>query len=98
MSTKNEWQDAISKVIKEQDMYGRSFTRGYALYHIMKTGQYLTEEMADELEEQIKLFYDGLTETLEDYRIHPNLEAWAELLDLAVLAEIASYLEGEEDD
>lgn len=92
-----EWQDALNKVIKEQDMYGWSFTNGYALKHIMKTKQYLSEDMENQLYSYLEDgWFNHIARALEQAgRRDINLRAWAELLDIAELDELARDLEGE---
>lgn len=88
-----DWDQAISKVIKEQDVLV-DLADGAALRHIMRTGQYMTSDMKNQLNEWLcSGFYNHIAVALEKAgREHITFAAWSELLNLRELDELAQEL------
>ena len=92
-----EWADIIEEYIANNDLHGRSFTMGVALFYLL-TEQWLTEEMEDEVDMEFRALlgeevYDRLSEV---GRTLPK--DVAHIIDLAYLDEIARNLSGETED
>lgn len=92
------YAEQLSNIIKNHDLYGRSFTLGVALY-IGITRDEISFSFAEEFEELCSEYYYDLYKELSDkYGMHSGAKVWAEMLDLAVLDEMARELTGEEED
>lgn len=94
MSNK-EWEQLFSDMIETHGLEGRSFTYGVALYKAM-SGGWVGEDGESQLDELITRAYAQVYETLGNYRLNTTMRAWAELLDIATLDELARELVGEE--
>ena len=93
----SRWAEAISQTIKNQDLYGRSFTAGVALYHLARENR-LEEDLEDELDYTLHEWLgEDFYKMLEDRHCHTGVEYIVDLVDLALLDELARSLEGEED-
>lgn len=87
MST-DEYKQLISNIIETKDLYGRSFTRGLALYYAIKEGRLDddTEERALEIiKEATQVSYNTAKGAAEDS-------------DLALLDEVDTVLRGGENE
>lgn len=83
--SKKENADLFAKIIKDNDLYGRSFTLGVALYYAVKNGYIDGWEILDDLKEWTGVEYRTPWGAVED-------------MDLALLDEIAREMSGENDD
>ena len=96
MTTK-EYEELFEQTIDNNELHGRSFTLGVALYTLL-AGGYLAsgsdelmeieERLAEHLSYELGTTFDRVHETL-------NTRAMAEAVDIAVLDEIARELSGE---
>ena len=92
-------EETLNRIIKDKNLYGRSFTLGVALYIAIDEGWLTTDQKDEILDNYILPYYEELAAKMEEYRISTyNLKAWAELLDIAVLDEIARQLTGENEE
>ena len=93
-----EWGEMIAKEIKDGDLYGSSFTDGVALCRIIKRAGYCGE-IAEQFLNYCEMYHGEAMEALKKCGIDPyNALAWAELLDLSELDEIARDLSGENEE
>lgn len=93
-----EWETLISETIKKRDLYGRSFTAGVALF-ILATEGWLEEDMADELDDMIHMYIgDDLIMDMEKRGLSTWYKDLINVLDLAVIDEIAKELEGDNEE
>ena len=93
-----EWGEMIAKEIKEGDLYGSSFTDGAALYRIIKRAGHCGD-IANQFLDYCEMYYGEAMRALKNCGVDPyNAPAWAELLDLSELDEIARDLSGENDE
>ena len=95
MTTRQQrWADLFADIIEKRNLYGRSFTRGVALYTLATEG-WLDEDMEDELDydmhellgEEFYRVLDRVGRTLPRDVLH--------VLDIAVIDELANNLMGE---
>lgn len=95
---KTEWAEMIAKEIKDGDLYGSSFTKGTALYRIIQRGGYCGD-IAEEFLDYCEMYHGEAMQALKNCGIDPyNAPAWAELVELSELDEIARDLSGENDE
>lgn len=96
MGTK-EWENLLNDMVEKHDLYGRSFTWGVALYKAIVEG-WLSDVAYDQLDELLRVYYGELYNELDKLRMHTTLRAWAELLDISTLDELAKELAGDYDE
>lgn len=95
---KTEWAEMIAKEIKDGDLYGSSFTDGVALCRIIKRAGYCGD-IAEQFLDYCEMYHGEAMQALKNCGVDPyNAPAWAELLDLSELDEIARDLGGENDE
>lgn len=83
--TKQEYSDLFAKIIKDNDLYGRSFTLGVALYCAVSRGYIDGWDILDDLTELSGVNYRTPRGAVED-------------IDLALLDEYARYISGEDEE
>lgn len=88
--------EQLSNIIKDNDLYGRSFTLGVALYYGVTKGC-ITLEFKNAFEDMCEEYYYDLANTLEQANVHHNASVWAEMLDISVLDDMARTLTGEDE-
>ena len=93
MKYNNSFNELLSEIIKNQDLYGRSFTLGVALYKGIQLGAF-DDDQQDAILYYFEEFYPELAAAYENMNCKYNLHAWAEAIDIAALDEIARDLAG----
>ena len=92
-----ELREQLNHIIETRDLYGRSFTRGVALkMGIME--DLFTRELLFDIAECIEMeeFYKNLEDLLKDHNyVRLTLRALMEMMDIALIDEIARWLLGE---
>lgn len=92
-------EEKLNYIIEQKDLYGRSFTLGVALYIAIDEDRLTTDERDDILDNYILPYYEELAAMMDQYRLDKyNLKAWAELLNIATLDEIARQITGEDEE
>lgn len=91
------YAEQLSNIIKNEDLYGRSFTLGVALYIGVRNDS-ITTAFADDFEDICKEYYYDLDQQIERSGMHSSAKVWAELLDFAMLDDIARTLTGEDEE
>lgn len=88
------FQKHISDIIENNNLYGRSFTAGVALYYgIMHGG--LTDAERLEFENRVEMYHEDIYEYLTERNMHANARVYAEMLDISELHEICAEMAGE---
>lgn len=93
----NTYSEQLSNIIKDKDLYGRSFTLGVALYIGIKE-KMVTFGLMEAFEDMCCEYFYDIAKMLEQYRMHQGARVWAEMLDIAMLDDMARELTGENDD
>ena len=97
MRTTKEYAELFEQTIEAQDLSGRSFTLGVALYALLMSGYFamdsdelmeIEHQLAEHLSYELGTTSDRVYETL-------STRAMAEATDIAVMDEIARELSGE---
>lgn len=83
--TKQEYSDLFAKIIKDNDLYGRSFTLGVALYYAVNRGYIDSWDILDDLREWSGVNYRTPRGAVYD-------------IELALLDEYARYISGEDEE
>lgn len=94
----NEWREEINATIKNMDLYGRSFTYGVALYHLVKRAG-CVGDIPEQFLDYVEMYHGEAMQALQNFGLDAqNAYAWIELLDLSELDEIARELMGEDEE
>lgn len=92
------WATLISDTIKKQDLYGRSFTAGVALYELASEG-WLDVDMESELSSLLEMYVgEDVTELMSARGLSVEARDLVHVVDIATLDDIARQLEGEHED
>ncbi len=97
MKYNNDMDELLHDIIKRDNLYGRSFTLGVALYKAM-TLNALDEEQYNEFFCTCSEYYPEIWAALESINANYNAKAWAEILDISTLDEIARQMARYNDD
>ena len=96
---KENFSNKLNTIIKWNNLNGRSFTLGVALYQAIKENR-LNDDEADEFGELVATYWPKLWEVCNEYDDldTTNLIGFAEMLDLAALDGIARIMTDEDDE
>lgn len=97
MNTAREqrWDEKLEQIVKLKDLYGRSFTRGVALFYAASESR-LEEDLEDELDFELhKYFGETFYRELAVKDCSTEARYIVHIMDLATLDRIARYLCGE---
>ena len=90
-----DYKTLLDNTIENNDLYGRSFTYGVALYKLISGGYFALDDetLTDTLTEIVAAELDTTAERVSEAM---TLRALAETVDVSVLDELARELAGEE--
>lgn len=91
MKYNNDMDELLHDIIKRDNLYGRSFTLGVALYKAIQLNA-LDDEQYDEFTYHCETFAPEVYAALENINAVYNYKAWAEILDISALDEIARLM------
>ena len=91
-----DYKTLLDNTIENNDLYGRSFTYGVALYKLISGGYFALDDdetLTDTLTDIVAAELDTTAERVSEVM---TLRALAETVDVSVLDELARELAGEE--
>ncbi len=91
MSEAQTMEKVIEGIIRAHNLYGRSFTCGVALRIAMGDG-FLYNDLNKIVEDTLESIYGEVLDEMRRAGLRTDLDALAEILDLAVLDEIARHI------
>ncbi len=97
MSEAQTMEKIIENIIRSHNLYGRSFTCGVALRIAMGDG-FLYNDLDAIVEETLEGIYSEVLDEMRRAGLRTDLSALAEVLDLAVLDEIARHIIEEDEE
>ena len=97
MSEAQTMEKIIENIIRSHNLYGRSFTCGVALRIAMGDG-FLYNDLDAIVEETLEGIYSEVLDVMRRAGLRTDLSALAEVLDLAVLDEIARHIIEEDEE
>lgn len=92
------WAMLIKDMIEKRDLYGRSFTKGVALFMLASDG-WLDEDREFELQDMLETYLgDDLIDLMQNRGLHTGARELVHIVDISVLDDIARTLQGENDE
>lgn len=92
MKRQKRWSEELSSIIKMYDLYGRSFTKGVALYYALKDKR-LDEDLEDEADYELHNYLgEDFFRTLDERQCCTDTSVLVHIIDLSVLDTIARNL------
>ena len=96
MERQKRWSEELSSIIKMYDLYGRSFTKGVALYYALKDKR-LDEDLEDEADYELHNYLgEDFYRMLDERQCRTDASVLVHIVDLSVLDAIARNMCGEE--
>lgn len=90
-------QQQLHDIIEDKNLHGCSFTYGVALYEGVMHGG-LALRFIDAFENMAADYYPDIYDMLNNSGMHTTAQAWANILDLAMLDDMARQLAGVDED
>lgn len=97
MSEAQAMKKILEGIIRAHNLYGRSFTYGVAL-RIAMGDDFLYNDLNQIVEDILEGIYDEVLDEMRRAGLRTDLGALAEIIDLAVLDEIARHIIEEDEE
>ena len=95
----NDIDKLLHEIIEKEDLYGRSFTYGVALYYAIAKWGALDDDARDNFLYMAQEAHPAIYAAMqEENTAAENSRAWAEILDISTLDYIARIMAGEDEE